>query len=52
MVWDRILSKGHWDLAFIEDTLDAGQYLRILKTYLISSAVQCGGQCSGIEDDL
>lgn len=42
MVWGCISSKGVGELAFIEDTMDAKQYLNILKTKLRSSAAKFG----------
>lgn len=42
MVWGCISSKGVGDLAFIENTMDAEQYLNILKCHLINSANKFG----------
>lgn len=42
MIWGCISSKGVGDLAFIEATMDAQQYLNILKSHLVSSARKFG----------
>lgn len=42
MVWGCISSKGVGDLVFIENTMDAQQYLQILQGHLIKSAEQFG----------
>lgn len=42
MIWGCISSKGVGDLALIETTMDAQQYLNILKTHLVNSARKFG----------
>lgn len=42
MIWGCISSKGVGDLAFIETTMDAQQYLDILKKHLVTSAMNFG----------
>jgi len=42
MIWGCISSRGVGDLAFIENTMNAQQYLQILKTHLKASAENFG----------
>ncbi|KAH8321108.1 hypothetical protein KR074_007545, partial [Drosophila pseudoananassae] len=42
MIWGCISSKGVGEIAFIENTINAEQYLRILKKHLTPSAKKFG----------